>query len=294
MTTQTKLFAFHKKTFFLFGIIFSLLFSISCRKKNPEEKQYDALQSDLKYKSYKTLSENTIPPLVLLYNTTNHPEYPEISEGVLRLLLGYNWAVSNKVDFAIAESNIILDNSKNKDIKLLAHSLAAICMYEKGWRSIAKEEIENVNELISKKDDPKEDSKLLEMTDHLMLGTLSVYQENVQNARYHFISFSIVSGIHWPYEIADAMTDFKEGRKKSGLKKIKAISKSLKTPQNVKDSLKETILNIDITKDAVDSKLLWSNNTSQAIYSELKHSNIPGINKVTVLLNQLSKQMKIN
>ena len=294
MINQTNKYTFNKKTIFLFGIIFSILFSLSCRKKNPEEKQYDVLQSDLKYKSYKTLSENTIPPLVLLYNTTNHPEYPEISEGVLRLLLGYYWVVNNKVDYAIAESNIALDISKNKDIKILSHALSAICMYEKGWKSLAKDESENVNELINKKEDSKEDSKLLEMTDNLMLGTLSVYQENVQNARYYFISFSIATGIRWPYEIADAMADFKENKNKSGLKKIKYISKNIKTPIIIKDTLKETLISIDVSKNSINPRLFWTKNTSKTVYNELKHSSISGINKVTVLLSQLSKQLKIN
>jgi hypothetical protein len=274
------------------GIVLLISF-FSCKNKNPEQKEYDSMLSSLKYKSYKTLSENTIPPLILLYNTTGHIDEPIISEDVLRLLLGYSWAVSGSPEYAIAESNIIMDiSTDNKDVKFLTHSLVAIAIYEKGWKSLAIDESRKGKALLNKM--PKSSElQLKAMTFHIIIGTLCLYEENYQGARFHFAGFNIASKIEWPYLIVDAMTDINEGNAKLGLSKIKKISKSKSTPETIKKSLAETLIKAEKQSEPIDPKLFWSKQTSFALYNEIKNSAVHGIGRVTYLLENLREKLKI-
>ncbi len=293
MSTQSISFVYSKKVFILAGMIVFFFFFVSCKDKNPEQKEYDSLTSGLKYKSYKTLSENSIPPLILLYNTTNHPDNLEISESILRLLLGYSWAVNERPDYAIAESNIILDiSSDDKDMKLLSHSLAAISLYEKGWKTLAADESKIGSALLNRVPISK-GTQLKIMTFNMILGTLCIYEENYQSARFYFAEFSIASGINWPYLIADAMADIKEGKLKQGLKKIKIIIKKKDVPDSVRKALSETLTKAETPAVSVDSKLFWNHNTSIALYNGLKNSSILGIDKITDLLDNLVRKLEL-
>jgi len=298
ITLNTTLVQYKYSTFSLTNIlkvvgIVLLIFLFSCKNKNPEQKEYDSMLSSLKYKSYKTLSENTIPPLILLYNTTGHADEPKISEDVLRLLLGYSWAVGGRPDYAIAESNIIMDiSASNKDVKFLTHSLAAIALYEKGWKSLAIDESRKGKALLNKM--PKSNElQLNAMAFHIITGTLCLYEENYQGARFHFAGFNITSKIEWPYLIVDAMADIKEGKVKQGLRKIKKISKSKSTPETIKKSLTETLIKTEKKSETVDAKLFWTKQTSLALYDEIKNSAVPGIVRVANLLENLSEKLKI-
>jgi hypothetical protein len=294
MKSLTKSKDFLCKTIFPFGFLVLIIFLLACNNDNTEQKEYDSLKTNLKFKSYKTLSENTIPPLVLLYNSTSHKDDPEISEGVLRLLLGYSWIVNNKPNYAIAEGSIIQDlSTDDKDLKFLAHSLLAISMYEEGWKKLAAEEAEKGESLLNK--EPRTtDSQLKTMTFHIIMGTLSVYEENFQGARFHFAGLSITTGISWPYQIADAMADLKEGKNKQGLLKIKVLKSEKDIPEAVKKTLTETLAKIEKTSGTIDSKLFWPRSISLALYSEIRNSEINGIDKVTELLDNLSEKLKID
>ena len=276
----------------VFGMALFLVYS--CKTKKPiEETQYDNFISNLTYKSYKTLSENTIPPLVLIYNNTSHSEDIEISEEVLRLLLGYYWVMNNYTDKSIAENNIILEMSLDKKNKMLAHSLKSICMSENGWPNLAQEESNYAKSYLNSEPEVV-GSALDKMTYHLLLGTLSVYKENYQNARFHFAGFSIVSQIHWPYELADALADFKEEKNSIGLSKINAIIKNEYVPVEVKNNL--LISSEKISKDAkiVDPKIFWSKDISLSLFKEMEKTEIHGIKKISDLIVKLSEKLKSN
>lgn len=293
MKSQTKSKAFAHKTILRFGILALLIFIFACNNNNPEQKEYDTLKASLKYKSYKTLSENTIPPLILLYNSTRHQEDPKIDEGVLRLLLGFSWTISGNPAFGIAESNIILELSEaDKDVKFLAHELAAISLYEFSWKTLAADEAEKGESLVNK--EPKStEGNLKIMTYHLVTGTLCIYDKNYQGARFHFAGLSIATGISWPYELADAMADLKEGKRKQGLMKIKVLASNKDIPEAVRKSLTDTLEKVEKTTGAVDPKLFWTPSISQALYADIKNATIPGIDKVTELLGNLSEKLKI-
>jgi len=294
MNFKTNIPSFTLKTLLGLGMLLFMMFAFSCKTKNPEQNRLDTLETSLKYKSYKTLSENTIPPVVLLYNSTSHTEDPDVSEGVLRLLLGYSWIVSRQPDFAIAESKIIDDlSTDDNDLKLLANSLSAMAMYDKGWKLYAQEEAEKGSSLLLKK--PKDTAtKLKVMTYHMILGTLCAYQENYQRARYHFINFSSVSKINWPYELVDALADLKDSCNiQQGLKKIKKLTLNKTLPDSLRLSLKKSMALAEKTTDKIDTRMFFPPLFSAALYEAIKKADIEGIGKVTELLNNLNRKLKI-
>ena len=279
------------------SLVFSLIlipFFFSCNNNNPEQKQYDLLKSNLKYKSYKTLSENTIPPLVLLYNSTNHSCEKEVSEDVLRLLLGYLWIAEGKHDFAIAEGNNIIDFcNDNNETKLLAHSIIAIGLYEKGLKALAYDESKKCSKIIQKMPESGF-SDLKIVTYHIIIGTLCIYNENYQGARFHFAGFNIFSRIGWPYMLVDAMADIKEGNTPSGVNKIKKIAENKTSPETVTKHIIQVITNMEKSTDIRDAKFLWTKNISFALYSEIKNSPVKGIEKITELITNLSIKLNID
>jgi len=230
-----------------------------------------------------------------LFNSTNHADdEPIVSEEVLRLLLGYSWVASGKPEFAIAENIIIQDmQTDDNDIKTLGHSLAAIAMYEKGWTSLAANELSKANKLLNKEPSPM-DAQIKIMTFHLVMGTLCIYEENYQTSRYHFAWFNIISKIEWPYELVDAMTDIKEGFRKQGLKKIKSIIDNQYLPETVYKPIINNYSKVKNINGVADARLFWTNNNSFALYNELKNADIPGIRKVMELLGKIREKLKID
>lgn len=280
-----------KKYCFLFFIVF--LFSCG-GGTDPEQKEYDSMCSSLKYKSYKTLSENTIPPLLLVYNSTAHEDELVISEGVLRLLIGFSWAVSDKPAYAVAESKIIQDLSNNdKDLMVLAHSLEALALYEKGLKTLAYSESRKASTLMNEMPAAKS-TEMKKVAFHMLLGTLCIYEKNFQGARFHFAAFDAVTKMEWPYLICDAMADYNEGKIKQAIKKLKAISENTDVPEEVRNSLKETLEIVEKETGDVDAQLFWPKLISKALYNSIKTSAIEGIDKISELMQNIQDKLSIN
>ncbi|HNW98386.1 MAG TPA: hypothetical protein PKK00_08255 [Bacteroidales bacterium] len=282
-----------------FCCIFVLLitgsqFFTSCKNtSSPEQNAFDSICSSLKFKSYKTLSENTIPPIILVYNSTLHQDEIKISEGIVRLLIGYSWAVNDKPEYAIAESIIIKDLAKNdKDVKILLHSLSAIALYEKKLNTLADEESKNAIDFINKTPDDNS-TEIKKVCYHLLLGTLCVYEQNIQGARFHFAAFNTITKIEWPYLLADALADIHENNATKGLKKIKLLSKDKSIPKDVRNSLTESLKkNEGKTKD-IDITLFWTKTISQSVYNSIKTSNIKSIEKVSELIENIKNKLSL-
>lgn len=283
--------SFHSLYFFLITLS---LFLFSCGgSTDPEQKEYDSMCSSLKFKSYKTLSENTIPPILLVYNSTAHEDDLILSEGVLRLLIGYSWAVNNKPDYAVAESKIIQDLSgHDKDINFLTHSLEALALYEKDLKTLAGNESTKAASLLNKMPATKS-AEIKKVAYHLLLGTLCIYEKNFQGARFHFAAFNSVTKMEWPYLISDAMADINEGKTKPALKKIKAITENKDVPEEVRNSLLETLKSVEKDTKDIDSQLFWTKVISQALYNAIKTSAIDGIDKIAELIQNIQEKLSI-
>ncbi|MFH0865578.1 MAG: hypothetical protein V1904_05260 [Bacteroidota bacterium] len=278
----------------LYLLLLLFLFLFSCGgSTDPEQKEYDSMCSSLKFKSYKTLSENTIPPILLVYNSTAHEDDLVLSESVLRLLIGYSWAVNDKPDYAVAESNIIQDiSNSDKDLKFLAYSLEALALYEKGLKTMAGDKSFKASSLLNEMPSTKS-TEMKKVAYHLLLGTLCIYEKNFQGARFHFAAFNSVTKMEWPYLICDAMADINEGKTKQALKKIKTIAENKDIPEEVRNSLLETLKSVEKDTKDINPKLFWTKVISQALYNAIKTSAIEGIDKISELMQNIQDKLNI-
>jgi hypothetical protein len=299
MATSNNIFSVHgrgiKKNFLTLSFLFlPLLLMFSCGgSPDPEQKEYDSMCSSLKFKSYKTLSENTIPPILLVYNSTAHEDDLILPEGLLRLLIGYSWAVNDKPDYAVAESKIIQDlSSEDKDIVFLANSLEALALYEKDLKTLADKESAKASALLNEMPSSKS-TEMKKVTYHLLLGTLCVYEKNYQGARFHFAAFNTVTKIEWPYLICDAMAGINEGKTESALKNIKALAENKDIPEEVRNSLTETLKSVEKETKDIDPQLFWTKAVSQALYIAIKTSSIDGIDKISELMQNIQDKLSI-
>jgi hypothetical protein len=283
-----------KTNFSFISFLLLVFFLFSCGgSTDPEQKEYDSMCSSLKFKSYKTLSENTIPPLLLVYNSTAHEDELKIPECVLRLLIGYSWAVNNKPDYAVAESKIIKElSSDDEDIEFLSHSLEALALYEKDLKTLAGKESVRASAALNKMPANKS-TEMKQVAYHLLLGTLCVYEKNFQGARFHFAAFNTVTKVEWPYLICDAMADFNEGKTEQALKKIKTIAENKDVPEEVRTSLTDALKNVSKDSKDIDPKVFWTNTTSQSLYNAINTSAIEGIDKISELMGNIQEKLTI-
>lgn len=280
------------KNFILYLMLISIVFFSSCGGEKTEKEKYESLKSGTKYKLYKTLSKNTVGPVFLVYDLARPKDSARTTEPVIRLLLGYSWAVSQKTSFALAESEIIQQSDADPETKFLANILASIAMYEEGWKNLAKEEAGKGVSLLKKNPDMKYSREHV-MAYHLLLGSVCIYEKELGAAKFHFQGFASVTGIRWPYMLVDAMADINDGKIQLGLKKIKEISKDPSIPIDLREHLAKTIAEIEKKTGSVDAFLFWPRMVSWILYEDIKNAANGGFKQVMGVVSDLREKMNI-
>ena len=272
--------------YFLFASSLFFLFS-SCSKPKTEKEQYEDMTSSLKYKSYKATSETTLPPSVKIYKANAKNQYQAPDENFLRLLLGYNWAVTGQSEFAFAESDIVTETAKNPEEKFLAGSLRAIVMYENGWDTLAKEESDMSVKNVSAQSASQIKTQIIVF--HLILGTAYIKRKDYEHARFHFAGFGKETGINWPYQICDAANDIDKGNVQQGLIKIKKMSEDPAVPVEIREILKNGIAEIEKQHGDVNSSLFWPKAISSIIFKQLNEGTNKEIQDMMKFADELAK-----
>jgi hypothetical protein len=275
--------------FFLAVATVAILTLNAC--KRTEREKYEHATSTLKYKAYKTLSATVFEPLFSKYNK-NAPDSLQVPVEAGRLLLGYFWMCSGKTTFGFAEGNIILDDSQDNNYKSLAKLMIAIGMFENEWKELAKEESKEATSLLSK-EPGGEYVKIELITIHLLLATYSIYDRDFNAAKFHLAGFANMTGIQWPYKLADGMADIENGKIQAGLKKIKALSEDESVPEEVRDILNTAIEEVEENTGDVDSLLFWPRTISLVLYDELKKAAQPGIDEFMNLIDQAREKLDV-
>ncbi len=268
-----------------------LVVNFSACKKKSEQKQYESVLSSFKYKTYKKVSKTVIPPLILAQNL-NKNDSIIVSEEIVRLLLGYYWAISGNTTFAFAEGNITKDFSKDVNFIALSHMLIAVGMYEKGWKNLAHEESNKGVDILNKT--PNGKYTKIELTGfHFILGSLSIYEKNFDAARFHFAGFAALTGFNWTYTLVDAMGEIDKGNYQTGLQKIKKLSDDPSVPEEIRTTLKTTIAEVEKTTGDVDSALFWPRAVSEIIYRQLKEVSKNGIGTFFELIENVKRKINL-
>jgi hypothetical protein len=267
-----------------------LVFVASCSREKTEKEKYESATSGTKYKLYKTLSKNTVGPAFLVYDLARPKDSARTSEPVLRLLLGYSWAVSQKTTFAFAECDIIQNSDADAETKFLANVLTAVAMYEEGWKNLAAAEANKGMKLLNKNPDMKYSKEHI-MIFHLLMGTVCIYEKELRTAKFHFQGFGEATGIKWPALLVDAMADLNDGKIQQGLKKVKALSKDPSIPRELRDHLATTIAEIEKKTGSVDAFLFWPRMVSWILFDDIKKAGWKGFGKVADFVNDMREKL---
>jgi hypothetical protein len=266
----------------------------ACGKEKTEQEKYLDLQASLKYKAYKAITSNALPPALKLYNQQRQASLPKVDESMVRLLLGYGWSISQKPALAMVEGKLVTASDTDaENYRLLGHSVIAIAMYEKGWKQIARTESSKAVDILKKESGRKNARETL-MVAHLLLGTVSIYEKNYKAARFHFAGFSAVTKIDWPYTAVDALADIAEGQVQQGLTKLKKMTRDENLPPEVRKAIAEGITIIENEAGPVDSRLFWPRLISRLAYKELKRVANPAINSLMKVVNEIGSKVGLN
>ncbi|MBI5540904.1 MAG: hypothetical protein HY951_12645 [Bacteroidia bacterium] len=278
------------KQLFAFGITALILLFVSCGSPTERELYEDEIDG-FSYKTYKTLSGSVIGPAIIVYNTTAS-DSEKISSDYMRLLLGYSWSIAQKSNFSFAESNIVIENSKDENAVALAHILLSIGMYEKGWKQIAKEE-STIGMKQFGKDGDQNQAYTQMLVIHLLAGVVSIYDRNFDMARFHFAGIGQLTGVNWPYILVDAIGDIDSGDYQKGLVKLKKASQDPSVPEEIRSALADLIKEVEKTTGNVESPLFVPKLIGKYLFNELKNSTSKGIKSLFALPEELKNKVSI-
>lgn len=279
---------------FLLVLLCTVILISACGKEKTEQEKYRDLQTSLKYKAYKAITSNVLPPALKLYNQQRQASLTKVDEGLVRLLLGYAWVISQKPALAMVEGKLVTVSDTDAEIyRLLGHSVIAIAMYEKGWEQIARIESSKAVDILKKEFGRKNARETL-MVAHLLLGTVSIYEKNYKAARFYFAGFSAVARIDWPYTVVDALADIAEGQVQQGLTKMKKMTRDKSLPAEVRKAIAEGIAKIENDAGSVNSRLFWPRLISRLAYKELKSATNPATNSLMKVVNEIGSKVGLN
>ncbi len=271
-------------TRYLSLVLVFILIMTGCNNSKSDYEKYEALKNGVKYKSYVKLSRDVAALPVNTYNKTlSDKTNKEIKEKDFRLLLCFAWILSGKQDFAIAESNIVINSDYSDEDKALAYDLLSMSMYEKGWNTLA---VEMGKEGTSSKTLDK-DAKNKSLAAWMIIGCYGVYSDDFDLAKAAFAKFGADTGVNWPYALTDAIADIKSLRIQSGLKKMKALSEDTSVPVEIRDEVKKTIKTVEEKTGDVDSAAFWPRLIATSIYSESKKVGDAGYKKIVGFLDEV-------
>jgi len=269
-------------------IVIAVLLLVACSSEKTEQEQYEDATSGLSYRTYKAASTVAFAGALKGYNI-GRPDSVHYDPAYAHLLLGYFWSISGKTSLAFAEAEIAEANDE-PSVKYLARGMRSIIMYQKGWRGLAKAELDSARARVPVK---ASSSIVYEAAVfYMIMGTACVKENDFEHARFFWAGFGIETSIHWPYQICDAVYDIQNNRFKQGIGKIKIISQDPFVPKSLRDALAIEIGKIEKYKGtSIDSSLFWPSLISNLLWDELKKSTDESLVKMTTLIEKLKKDL---
>lgn len=258
---------------------------IGCSKEKTERELYEETTSSFTYKTYKAASSTAVGPAVKLYNHELPDSITPVKTEYAHLLLGYLWTISKKPAMAFAEADLAQE-STDEDVRYLAQSLRSIAMYEQGWDTLAREESQLAKSQLRKSNSGIQYEATIF---YMLLGLAKVYEKDFNQSKFYWAGFANETGIHWPYQLTDAIADLQANRVQQGLQKLKVLSQDEAVPESLRITLTEQIQAIEKKGGDVASPLFWPKLISSLVLDELKKSSS---GQLTGLLNMLEGLMK--
>ena len=248
--------------FFTMCVVMWSLFG--CSKDLTEQEQYQALQDSIKFKLYKSASKTGVPALVTEVNTQTKDKKIKKVLGVefendfrtndAHGTLAMMWILSMKPDFAIAESFIVADNADDKIDQYRAQSLISLAMYQKGWKMLAAQNNDAARAMLN---DKALAEKLYheQVTAYLIIGLLSLHDNDLETARTAFEAFGSLTQATWLSEVVESVMLIRQGKIQSGLLKLKAASDDPNLSDSERLLLKSFLSNVEKEVGQIDGDL---------------------------------------
>ncbi len=270
-----------------FILLSLLLFAIGCSKEKTERELYEETTSSFTYKTYKAASSAAVGPAVKLYNHELPDSITPVKTEYAHLLLGYLWTISKKPAMAFAEADLAQE-STDDDVRYLAQSLRSIAMYEQGWDTLAREESQLAKSQLRKS---KSEIQYEATVFYMLLGLAKAYEKDFNQSKFYWAGFANETGIHWPYQLTDAIADLQANRIQQGLQKLKVLSQDEAVPEALRIALAEQIQAIEKKGGDVESPLFWPKLISSLVLDELKKKSSGQITGLLTMLEGLMEKL---
>ena len=261
----------------------------ACSKPKSEAEQYAELQDSFKYKTYQALSNNSLPAILKVASESN--KTVQIDEDVAHLLLSYLWAVSNKPDFAIAESHLAEKTASADHMKFIAHSARAIGMHEKNWKSLAHQEAELGKQVFKNPEDQaKAANELTAM--YFILGVASLYEKDLDRALTAFRGLETQTGFSVPAHLTQALLHIKQGQVKETKAELLLAANDPLLPTEIKNEILRFIAEFENEYGSMDSSLFLTRLISNSAWQAIKSSSKNGMQSLAKALDEFTQSVK--
>lgn len=261
---------------------------ISCSKKKTQRQLYEDATSGIKYNTYKAASGTAVSTAVKLYNSEQPDTVAPLDPAYAHLLLGYGWTVSKKPAMAFAEVELASEEG-DETVKFLAQSLRSIAMYEQGWDTLAQEESQAAKKHLMLK--PGTDIQYEVTVFYILMGLAKAYEKDFTQSKFYWAGFATETGIHWPYQLTDAVDDLQHDRIQDALVKFKALSQDPDVPPALQKALKEQIESIEAKAGDVNSRFFWPRLISVVVLDQVKKSSNSQLGAIIRKLEELREKL---
>lgn len=221
-----------------------------CANKNlTEEQHYKNLRDGIKYKAYKKVSEESVGPIVDLYNKERRKEgKSEAREEYIHALLGFIWTMTLKPDFAIAETNLALKQANDSKDRYIGLSAQSIAFYEKGWKKLARQQSQQAKHLVSSKQ-LKNAYEKERAAAYLIVGSLAIKEGDSILAQNSFQELGEITDKPWLPLIAQGASLFTAGSYSEAFRLVKGVSDDKHLSNHEKDAVAKLQAKIKKTVD---------------------------------------------
>lgn len=250
------------------GVSLILIFIlVSCGSEPTQQERYDDVISGIPYYTYKPTARASAREAVELYNEQKPDSVAPLNIGYVHILIGYSLSIAGSNAFAFAEADMA-EESPEPEIKNMAIALRAITMYEMGLDSLGRRESQSIRKNLQ----PNDSSANQLITFYVLMGVAKAYEGSLDESKFFLAGLANETGVHWPYQIMDAASDFKKGDVQQALQKVKVMSQDPAVPEELRKVLAENIEEIEKNTGDVNSPLFWPRLISKAAYAQFKKS----------------------
>lgn len=256
----------------LVSLVLGFLF-FGCGEKLSEKEQYEELKSSMKYELYTKASKSAMPLIHSQLKKEMNENFPkDLTIDDAHIILSLLFVTSMKADFAIAESNILLNKKLNQEKQYISNSILALGMYEKGWQKLANEHSKYTQSLI---ENPNIQDLYYEkqVIAYLAIGLLSINNKDYETAQVSFAALGTLTNFTLLSDILNPLLQIRDGHYQEGMINLKALQNHPQLPEEEKKIVKKLIISIEARYGKVESTTFIFNILADLIITKMLKDN---------------------